>query len=79
MHFTKECNLNYGPISAKKLKHDAIHTFTDKANKTIYETIRCKGWVRLGLNIEKLEPSLSILSSTCRKSFSSNGCSMSEE
>jgi hypothetical protein len=53
MHFTKECNLNYGPISAEKLEHDAI-------------------------NIEKLEPSSSILSSTCRKSFSSNGCSMSE-
>ncbi len=46
LDFTKECNLNYEPISAKKFKHDEIHTFKAKANKTIHEKTRCKRWAR---------------------------------
>jgi hypothetical protein len=37
--FMKECNLKWNPISTKRLKYDAIPTFTAKVNKIINETL----------------------------------------
>ncbi|CAF2979241.1 unnamed protein product [Rotaria sp. Silwood2] len=38
-NFMKECNFKWDPISAKRVKHDAIPTFTEKVNKIIKETL----------------------------------------
>jgi hypothetical protein len=45
--FIKECNIKWNPVSARRMKYDAINSFTEKMNKTMHETLDAVDYLTL--------------------------------